>query len=170
MRAICFNSLCSNKLASISKPTGIQVPPLKLRSSLGAIEEPRPVNAKNERNWNGKKQYILLDLLADLHRRILRLAALVAAEVPLAGADGAGLLGKVWDGRQVEVAAQVPEEGAADADEGAVRERRSPSRHCVQRLLVHHYLVVCVVVNRRLHIQSGGVMELPHRPLKVSTH
>lgn len=55
MRAICFNSLCPNELASDSKPTRIQAPPLKLRFSTGVVEESRATNRKKKREGNGGK-------------------------------------------------------------------------------------------------------------------
>lgn len=85
---------------------------------------------------------LALYLLADLHGLVADLFALVLAEVELLGPDGAGLLHARRDGCEVVVGAQVPEEGAADADEGTVREHGLALLDDGQRLLVDHDLMV----------------------------
>ncbi len=62
----------------------------------------------------------LLNLLPNFHSPIIDGGALVATKTSLLRPHGAGPLHEGRDGDQVEVAGEVVEEGAADADEGAV--------------------------------------------------
>lgn len=83
-----------------------------------------------------------LNLLPDLHRRVLHLVALIPAEVQLLQPQGLGLLSQLRDGVEVEVARQVPEEGARYPDERPVRELAPPPLDRLDRLLVDDDLVV----------------------------
>ena len=98
---------------------------------------------------------LALHLLPDLHGLVGDLVALVLAEVELLGPDGAGLLDARRDGREVEVGAQVPEEGAADSDEGPVGEHGLALLDDGQGLLVDHDLVVA-----GLDEAAGQVLDL----------
>lgn len=100
----------------------------------------------------------LLDLFPNLHGRVDDLLALVPTEVELLSAQRLGLVGKRRDGREVVVAAQVPEEGAADADQRALRERLLALLDRVERLLVdYHFMVFEVAMALELEY-----MQWPH--------
>lgn len=80
--------------------------------------------------------------MPNLHRRVNHLRALVLAQVELLGTDGLGLGDQGGDGDEIEVAAEMPEEGAADADEGPVGELLFPALDDGAGLFVDDDLVV----------------------------
>ena len=88
------------------------------------------------------EKYLLLYLGADLHGFVFHLGTLVLTQVELFRPNPLGLFAQGGDGLKVEVAAQMPEEGAADTHLGPVGLRLLPPRHGVQRGLVDHDLVV----------------------------
>lgn len=96
-----------------------------------------------------------LNLLPDLHRRVLHLIALVPAQVQLLEPQGLSFIRQLRDRVEVEVARKVPEESARYPDERPVGELAPPPLDGLDRLVVDDDLVVA-----RLDEPARDVLEL----------
>lgn len=102
-----------------------------------------------------KIRNLLLNLQTNLGRRIRALAALVPAQTLLLGPQVLCALGELGDGAEVKVGVEVPEEGAGDANLGAIGVLLAASLHGLDRLFVDDDLVVA-----GLDEAAGNVLDL----------
>lgn len=86
-------------------------------------------------------KHLLLNLLPNLHSRVHNLLPLVLAQVELLGPQTLGLVSQLRDRHQIEVRAQMPEEGRRDAHKRPLGDLLLAGGDHVDRLLVHHDLV-----------------------------
>ena len=84
---------------------------------------------------------LILHQLADLHRRVRLLLALVPAKIKLLGPQSVCLLGELGDGRNIVVRVEMPEEGRRDAHQRAVGQRLPALLDGLDRALVDDHLV-----------------------------
>lgn len=80
--------------------------------------------------------HVHLYLMPNHHRGILEHLTLVSTKLGLSSPKFLSLLGELGDWCEVKVGVQMPEQGAGDSDERAIRELCLPPLHRFERLLI----------------------------------